>query len=74
MNEYRPSPFNRSGSVAGALPAAKSLLYRWFRSKEVAEKPDDPRITAFSQLIANDGACATAAIVLAVVPSSMPAR
>lgn len=50
------------GSVAGALPPAKSLLYRWFRAKEVAEKPDDPRITAFSQLIANDGACETAAI------------
>ena len=50
------------GSVAGALPAAKSILYRWFRAKEVAEKPDDPRITAFSKLIANDGACEAAAI------------
>ncbi|WP_241231365.1 long-chain-fatty-acid--CoA ligase [Sphingomonas koreensis] len=50
------------GSVAGALPAAKSLLYRWFKAKEVAEKPDDPRIIAFSKLIANDGACTTAAI------------
>lgn len=50
------------GSVAGALPPAKSLLYRWFKAKEVAEKPDDPRITAFSKLIANDGACETAAI------------
>lgn len=50
------------GSVAGALPPAKSLLYRWFKAKEVAERPADPRILAFSQLIANDGACATAAI------------
>lgn len=50
------------GSVAGALPPAKSLLYRWFKAKEVAEKPADPRILAFSQLIANDGACETAAI------------
>jgi len=50
------------GSVAGALPAAKSLLYRWFKAKEVAEKPDDPRIIAFSKLIANDGTCTTAAI------------
>jgi long-chain acyl-CoA synthetase len=43
------------GSVAGALPAAKSLFYRLFRGKEVAKRPDDPRITAFSKLIANDG-------------------
>ncbi|WP_343518682.1 long-chain fatty acid--CoA ligase [Sphingomonas sp.] len=50
------------GSVAGALPAAKSLLYRWLRAKEVAEKPDDPRILAFSKLIANDGACETAKV------------
>jgi len=43
------------GSVAGALPAAKSLFYRLFRGKEVAKRPDDPRITAFSALIANNG-------------------
>lgn len=43
------------GSVAGALPAAKSVLYRLFKGKEVTKRPDDPRITAFSQLIANDG-------------------
>ncbi|WP_066810483.1 long-chain-fatty-acid--CoA ligase [Sphingomonas asaccharolytica] len=43
------------GSVAGALPAAKSLFYRLFRGKEVTKRPDDPRITAFSALIANDG-------------------
>ncbi|RHW18883.1 long-chain fatty acid--CoA ligase [Sphingomonas gilva] len=45
------------GSVAGALPPAKSILYRLFKRSEVAERPDDPRITAFSTLIANDGAC-----------------
>jgi len=44
------------GSVAGALPATKSLFYRLFRGKEVAKRPDDARITAFSALIANDGA------------------
>jgi long-chain acyl-CoA synthetase len=45
------------GSVAGALPPAKSLLYRLFKRKEVTERPADPRILAFSKLIANDGAC-----------------
>jgi long-chain acyl-CoA synthetase len=43
------------GSVAGALPATKSLFYRLFRGKEVSKRPDDPRILAFSALIANDG-------------------
>ena len=43
------------GSVAGALPPAKSLLYRWFSRKDIAAKPDDARIMAFSKLIANDG-------------------
>ena len=43
------------GSVAGALPATKSLFYRLFRGKEVSKRPDDPRISAFSALIANDG-------------------
>ncbi|MEZ0497831.1 long-chain fatty acid--CoA ligase [Sphingomonas sp. IW22] len=47
------------GSVAGALPPAKSVLYRWFKSREIAPRPDDPRITAFSALIDNPGACAT---------------
>src|SRR3546814_10529390 len=42
------------GSVAGGLPAAKSLLYRLFRRGEVAALPDDPRITRFSALIANE--------------------
>lgn len=43
------------GSVAGALPPAKSIAYRLFRRNEVAPRPDDARITAFSKLIANDG-------------------
>ena len=43
------------GSVAGALPATKSLFYRLFRGREVTKRPDDPRIVAFSTLIANDG-------------------
>ncbi|AGH50243.1 MULTISPECIES: long-chain-fatty-acid--CoA ligase [Sphingomonas] len=46
------------GSVAGALPPAKSLLYRLFQRKEVAKAPHDPRIVPFSRLIANDGALA----------------
>lgn len=50
------------GSVAGALPAAKSVFYRWFSRKDIADKPDDARIVAFSTLIANDGAHAAAAI------------
>ena len=50
------------GSVAGALPGTKSVLYRWFSRKDIADKPDDPRIIAFSRLIANDGAHAVATI------------
>jgi len=45
------------GSVAGALPPAKSLLYRLLRRKEIAAVPIDPSITRFSALIANDGEC-----------------
>ncbi len=44
------------GSVAGALPSSKALFYRLFKGKETAERPDDTRITSFSDLIANDGA------------------
>jgi len=43
------------GSVAGALPAAKSIFYRMFKRKEVTARPHDARITAFSALIDNDG-------------------
>ncbi|MCD2324115.1 long-chain fatty acid--CoA ligase [Sphingomonas sp. IC-56] len=45
------------GSVAGGLPAAKSLLYRLFKGKEVTPRPSDPRVLAFSKLIANEGGC-----------------
>ena len=44
------------GSVAGALPPGKALFYRLFKGKDVARRPDDPRILAFSALIDNDGA------------------
>ncbi|KQT34804.1 dicarboxylate--CoA ligase PimA [Sphingomonas sp. Leaf412] len=50
------------GSVAGALPAGKSLFYRLFKGREVAARPDDARVTAFSALIANDGALPAAII------------
>lgn len=50
------------GSVAGALPATKSLFYRMFRGSEVTPRPDDARVMAFSRLIANDGAHAAPAI------------
>jgi long-chain acyl-CoA synthetase len=50
------------GSIAGALPPAKSLLYRLFKLKEVSARPDDPRVFAFSELIANDGRCIAAPI------------
>ncbi|MES2339742.1 MAG: long-chain fatty acid--CoA ligase [Pseudomonadota bacterium] len=50
------------GSVAGALPPTKSMLYRLFKRSEVAARPDDPRITAFSALIANDGTCGSPTI------------
>ena len=50
------------GSVAGALPPARSLLYRLFRRGETTARPDDPRITAFSALIDNDGAFTPPAI------------
>jgi len=43
------------GSVAGGLPAAKSVLYRLFKRREVAALPDDPRVIRFSALTDNDG-------------------
>lgn len=43
------------GSVSGTLSPLKSLLYRWAKRGDIAAVPDDPRITRFSQLIANDG-------------------
>lgn len=43
------------GSVAGALPAGKSLLYRLFKRRSEEPVPLDPRIQRFSSVIANDG-------------------
>jgi long-chain acyl-CoA synthetase len=50
------------GSVAGALPAGKGLLYRLFKRAEIAERPLDPRVQSFSSLIHNDGDFAPVAI------------
>ncbi len=43
------------GSIAEALPKLKGLAYRLFKRSEIAELPRDPRITAYSKLIANEG-------------------
>lgn len=43
------------GSVAEALPGAKSWAYRLFKRKEVAVIPADSRITLYSDLLANKG-------------------
>ena len=43
------------GSVAGGLPAAKSVLYRLLKRSEVAALPVDPRVIRFSALTDNDG-------------------
>ncbi|MCF8706771.1 long-chain-fatty-acid--CoA ligase [Rhizorhapis sp. SPR117] len=43
------------GSVAGVLPTTKSILFRLFKRSETVARPHDPRITAFSALIDNDG-------------------
>jgi long-chain acyl-CoA synthetase len=43
------------GSVAGGLPRTKSLFYRLLKGKEIAARPADARVTAFSALIDNDG-------------------
>ncbi len=43
------------GSVAGGLPAAKSVLYRLVKRREVAALPADSRIIRFSALVDNDG-------------------
>ncbi|MFN3388044.1 MAG: long-chain-fatty-acid--CoA ligase [Allosphingosinicella sp.] len=50
------------GSIAGALPPAKSILYRLAKRREIAQAPDDPRIGAFSELIGNDGRCPPVAV------------
>jgi long-chain acyl-CoA synthetase len=50
------------GSVAGVLPPAKSILYRLLKRGEVAPRPRDERIKAFSALIANGGGCPPIAV------------
>ena len=50
------------GSIAGVLPPTKSVLYRLLKKKEIASRPADPRVSAFSALIANDGRCASPSI------------
>jgi long-chain acyl-CoA synthetase len=47
------------GSIAGALPTAKALVYRLFKGKDIASRPHDGRIISFSSLIDNDGNCPT---------------
>ncbi|MBA3676455.1 MAG: long-chain fatty acid--CoA ligase [Sphingosinicella sp.] len=42
------------GSIAGALPPAKSVLYRLLKSRDIVARPDDSRVTSFSGLIADD--------------------
>jgi len=44
------------GSVAGALPAGKALLYRLFKQRsDDASVPHDPRLIPFGAVLANDG-------------------
>ncbi len=43
------------GSIAEALPLAKSVLFRLFKRRDVAPLPADARVTTFAALIANDG-------------------
>ena len=50
------------GSIAGALPPAKSFLYRLLKRADIAHRPSDERISTFSDLIANDGRCGSVAI------------
>ena len=43
------------GSVAEALPLVKSWAYRLFKRKDIAVIPNDPRITLYADLLANNG-------------------
>lgn len=43
------------GSVAEALPRAKSWAYRLFKRKDIAAIPADSRITSYAELTANTG-------------------
>jgi long-chain acyl-CoA synthetase len=50
------------GSIAEALPTAKSILYRLFKRAEVTAIPDDARITTYASLTANRGEYAPVAV------------
>ena len=43
------------GSIAEALPTAKSWAYRLFKRKDIAAIPADSRITTYTDLLANSG-------------------
>ncbi len=43
------------GSIAEALPKAKSWAYRMFKRNEIAALPVDKRISTYAELIANNG-------------------
>ena len=43
------------GSIAEALPKAKSWAYRIFKRNEIAALPVDKRISTYAELIANNG-------------------
>src|SRR3546814_16819214 len=42
------------GSIAGALPPAKSMLYRLFSRHDIAPRPQDARLGRLSDLLANE--------------------
>jgi long-chain acyl-CoA synthetase len=50
------------GSVAEVLPFAKSVLFRLFKRAEVSPLPQDPCVSPYSDLIANDGKAAPIAL------------
>src|SRR3546814_1236398 len=50
------------GSIAGALPPAKSMLYRLFSRHDIAPRPQDARLGRFSDLLANEDDGAPAAV------------
>src|SRR3546814_7602883 len=50
------------GSLAGALPPAKSMLYRLFSRHDIAPRPQDARLGRFSDLLANEDDGAPAAV------------
>ncbi len=50
------------GSLAATLPTAKGMLYSIFRRRDIAERPDDPRVTTFRALMDNEGDCPAAVI------------